>query len=73
MAANPVDRSSPLPLWAQVEADLRATLDFAPEHVSTYALTLEEGTPFARAVASGRLRVRLPLMPVSACSTPSPW
>ena len=42
---------------SQVEADLRATLEFGPEHVSTYALTLEEGTPFERAVAGGRLQV----------------
>ncbi len=27
MAANPEDRSSPLPLWAQVEADLRARVE----------------------------------------------
>lgn len=36
--------------------DLDATLAFAPEHVSAYALSVEEGTPYARAVARGRLR-----------------
>jgi oxygen-independent coproporphyrinogen-3 oxidase len=40
---------------AAFEADLAATVAFAPEHVSAYALTLEEGTPFARAAARGRL------------------
>jgi oxygen-independent coproporphyrinogen-3 oxidase len=42
---------------ADALADLRAALAHAPEHVSAYALTLEAGTPFARAVASGRLEV----------------
>jgi oxygen-independent coproporphyrinogen-3 oxidase len=42
---------------ATLEPDLDALLAAAPEHVSAYALTLEEGTPFARAVAAGRLRV----------------
>ncbi|MDX1648243.1 MAG: radical SAM family heme chaperone HemW [Myxococcota bacterium] len=40
---------------AAFEADLAETLAFGPEHVSAYALTLEEGTPFARAAARGRL------------------
>jgi len=40
-----------------VERDLAATLDAAPEHVSVYALTLEAGTPFARAADAGKLRV----------------
>jgi oxygen-independent coproporphyrinogen-3 oxidase len=42
---------------ADVERDLDAALAFGPEHVSAYALTLEEGTPFARAVAAGKLAV----------------
>lgn len=37
------------------EADLAETLAQEPQHVSAYALTLEEGTPFARAAARGRL------------------
>lgn len=42
---------------ALLERDLREALAFAPEHLSAYALTLEEGTPFARAAARGRLVV----------------
>ena len=38
------------------EHDLRAAVDLAPEHVSAYALTYEEGTPFHRWRASGRLQ-----------------
>ena len=42
--------------WERLE-DWRATvsgvLDLAPEHISAYALTVEEGTPLARYVASG--------------------
>jgi len=41
---------------ADVERDLAAAVAAAPEHVSVYALTLERGTPFARAAAAGRLR-----------------
>jgi oxygen-independent coproporphyrinogen-3 oxidase len=33
---------------------LMEMLDFAPEHLSLYALSLERGTPLARAVASGQ-------------------
>jgi oxygen-independent coproporphyrinogen-3 oxidase len=40
-----------------VRRDLAAALAHAPEHVSAYALTLEPGTPFARAVAAGKLEV----------------
>jgi len=40
---------------AALERDLDEAIAFAPEHVSTYALTLEPGTPFARAAARGRL------------------
>lgn len=42
---------------AALEADLDALLAADPQHVSAYALTLEDGTPFARAVATGRLHV----------------
>ncbi|HLY38757.1 MAG TPA: radical SAM family heme chaperone HemW [Candidatus Binatia bacterium] len=38
------------------EDDLRAAIDLAPEHVSAYALTYEEGTPFHRWRGSGRLQ-----------------
>jgi oxygen-independent coproporphyrinogen-3 oxidase len=38
------------------EADLAATLALAPSHVSAYALTWEEGTPFHVWRARGRLR-----------------
>jgi oxygen-independent coproporphyrinogen III oxidase len=38
-----------------VERDLAAALAFGPEHLSAYALTLEPGTPFHAAAASGRL------------------
>ena len=37
------------------EADMAETLAHEPQHVSAYALTLEEGTPFARAASRGRL------------------
>jgi len=40
---------------ADWEADLRAAIALAPEHVSTYALTYEAGTPFHTWRASGRL------------------
>jgi oxygen-independent coproporphyrinogen-3 oxidase len=42
---------------ADVERDLAAAIEAAPQHVSVYALTLEPGTPFARAAGAGRLRV----------------
>ena len=42
---------------AQVEADLGETLRFGPEHVSAYALTVEPGTPYARGVERGVLRL----------------
>ncbi len=41
---------------AQWERDLVAAVALAPDHVSAYALTYEEGTPFHRWRASGRLR-----------------
>lgn len=34
--------------------DLRRALGLAPEHLSIYGLTIEEGTPFARRYADGR-------------------
>jgi len=40
---------------AALERDLAETAAFAPEHVSSYALTLEAGTPFAKAASRGRL------------------
>ena len=42
---------------AGFERDLTAALAHAPEHVSVYELTLEPGTPFARAAERGRLAV----------------
>ena len=39
----------------QLERDLDEAVAFGPEHVSTYALTIEAGTPFARAAARGQL------------------
>jgi oxygen-independent coproporphyrinogen-3 oxidase len=40
---------------AQLEADVEALLAFAPEHVSTYELGVEAGTPFATAAERGQL------------------
>jgi oxygen-independent coproporphyrinogen III oxidase len=40
---------------AALHRDLDAALAFAPEHVSAYTLSVEAGTPYARAVARGRL------------------
>ncbi len=40
---------------AGFETDLAAAVAFGPEHLSAYELTLEPGTPFARAAARGRL------------------
>jgi oxygen-independent coproporphyrinogen-3 oxidase len=42
---------------AALRRDLTAALAHRPEHVSAYALTLESGTPFARAVAADKLEV----------------
>ncbi len=36
-------------------ADLRQAIDLAPEHLSLYALSIEEGTPLAALVASGQV------------------
>ena len=40
---------------AQLEHDLEETVAFAPEHVSTYELVVEEGTPFGLADRRGQL------------------
>ena len=40
---------------AALERDLAEALAFAPEHVSSYALSIEAGTPFATAAARGQL------------------
>jgi len=37
------------------QEDLAAALEIRPEHLSAYGLSLEEGTPLARAVAADRL------------------
>jgi oxygen-independent coproporphyrinogen III oxidase len=42
---------------AALDRDLDEAVAFAPEHVSAYALTVEEGTPFATAAARGQLRL----------------
>lgn len=39
---------------AGLAEDLRRAIDLGPEHLSVYALTLEEGTPLAGEVAVGR-------------------
>jgi len=39
----------------QLENDVAEALDFAPEHVSTYELGVEAGTPFALAAERGQL------------------
>lgn len=41
---------------ALVRNDVREALAYRPEHVSAYGLTVEEGTPYATAVARGQLR-----------------
>lgn len=41
----------PLSKW---QSNLETALDLAPEHLSLYALTVEEGTPLARDIARGR-------------------
>jgi oxygen-independent coproporphyrinogen-3 oxidase len=40
---------------AQLGRDLAEALDFGPEHLSSYELTVEAGTPFATAAARGQL------------------
>ncbi len=46
---------APAQTQAGLLRDVAAALALAPEHVSAYALTLESGTPFARAAQRGRL------------------
>jgi oxygen-independent coproporphyrinogen-3 oxidase len=41
---------------AELALDLDALLDAGAPHISVYGLTIEEGTPFARLAARGRLR-----------------
>ncbi|MCA1830331.1 MAG: radical SAM family heme chaperone HemW, partial [Actinobacteria bacterium] len=43
----------PLEVW---RASLQTAIDLDVEHVSCYALTIEERTPFGKAVRSGRMR-----------------
>jgi len=40
---------------ADLEADLDRVLAFGPDHVATYELTIEAGTPFALAASRGQL------------------
>ncbi|HXG49841.1 MAG TPA: radical SAM family heme chaperone HemW [candidate division Zixibacteria bacterium] len=40
----------------ELDSDLRVALSFRPPHLSAYNLTIEEGTPFHRELAAGRLR-----------------
>ncbi len=40
---------------ADLEVDLERVLAFGPEHVATYELTIEAGTPFALAASRGQL------------------
>ncbi len=42
---------------ADLESDLARAIDFGPEHVSTYELTVETGTPYATAVARNRFHL----------------
>jgi oxygen-independent coproporphyrinogen III oxidase len=42
---------------AEWERELRRGMELAPEHVSAYALTVEEGTPLGRLRDEGRLRL----------------
>jgi putative oxygen-independent coproporphyrinogen III oxidase len=43
--------------FAAFDRELDAALAEAPEHLSVYELTLEPGTPFARAAETGRLAI----------------
>ena len=47
--------ASPDQTLASFERDLDEAIGFEPEHVSSYELTIEPGTPFAQAAARGRL------------------
>jgi putative oxygen-independent coproporphyrinogen III oxidase len=41
----------------ELESDLAQAVSLAPDHISTYALTLERGTPFYRSYEKGHLNV----------------
>ena len=41
---------------AMFEADLDRALSYTPEHLSTYELVIEEGTPFGFAAAQGKMK-----------------
>jgi oxygen-independent coproporphyrinogen-3 oxidase len=41
---------------AQWQEDVRRVLDLSPEHLSLYALTVEENTPLAASIEAGELR-----------------
>lgn len=41
----------------QWEATLHRAVEMAPEHISAYGLSIEEGTPFAALVAAGKLQL----------------
>ena len=47
--------AAPAQTLSRFERDLAEAVAFAPEHVSTYELTIEPGTPFATAAARGQL------------------
>jgi oxygen-independent coproporphyrinogen-3 oxidase len=47
--------AAPGQAMAGLDADLDALLAFSPDHVSSYELTVEAGTPFATAAARGQL------------------
>lgn len=48
--------ASPGQSLEDLRSDLEEALRFHPAHVSTYNLTIEEGTPFHRAFRAGKLR-----------------
>jgi oxygen-independent coproporphyrinogen-3 oxidase len=48
--------AAPRQRLAGVERDLAEAIDFGPEHVSVYELSIEDGTPFARGDARGQLQ-----------------
>ncbi len=41
----------------QLDADLESLLSFTPDHVSAYGLTVEAGTPLAKGVSRGQIRL----------------
>ncbi len=54
-AERPAEGAVSRTLFIQATQALDAVLAFGPEHVSAYQLTIEPGTPFARAAARGQL------------------